>query len=288
MGNVGLRVFPLKDDNPTRRTPVVTMLLVAANVAVFLLVQPQGATLLGTGPPTMDDLEAEVRFNFGNAAIPCEIVQGRPLTVEEVNRTLRGEGDACAADPVGPAAFPGKPVWLAVFFSMFLHANLLHLGGNMLFLWIFGNNIEDHLGAVRYVLFYLGAGIVATAAHVAVGPASTIPLIGASGAVAGVMGAYFVWFPRAPILTAIVVGLIFFRRIQARWLLGIWLAMQFVLPGEGVAWVAHVGGFVAGVVVGLVVRASRAVRHAMWRDQWWNPADERSWDPASGPPRRRY
>jgi membrane associated rhomboid family serine protease len=140
---------------------------------------------------------------------------------------------------------------------MFLHGGWLHLLGNMLFLWIFGNNIEDRLGPLRFVLFYLAGGVVATLAQVFFDTSSVIPLIGASGAIAAVMGAYLVWFPRAPILTLLF---FFFIEIPAGIWLTIWFVMQFFTgPNSGVAYMAHVGGFVFGILVGAVVR----------RTDWW-------------------
>jgi membrane associated rhomboid family serine protease len=240
-------MLPLRDENPTRRVPVVTFLLILANIAVYFLVQPNP-----------ENLGASTRFSLERAAIPCEVVENRPLSIGELQQTFElGDDTACQGDdPAGPPLFPGKQVLLAVVTSMFLHGSLLHLGGNMLFLWIFGNNVEDRLGPLPYALFYVGAGIVATVAHIAVQPDSTVPVVGASGAIAGVMGAYLVWYPNAPILALIF---ILFREIRAKWLLLFWVALQFLEPfnpNSGVAWVAHVGGFVFGVVVGLVVRAA--------------------------------
>jgi membrane associated rhomboid family serine protease len=138
---------------------------------------------------------------------------------------------------------------------MFLHGSWLHIGGNMLFLWVFGNNIEDRMGWLPYLLFYLVAGVVATLAHVAVQPASTVPLIGASGAVAGVMGAYLVLFPNVQIRSLLIFILVLIRDIPAKWLLGFWFVFQFFTnPAEGVAWVAHVGGFVFGALVAFLLR----------------------------------
>ncbi len=199
----------------------------------------------------------EAEFTFGNAAIPCEVVEGRPLSEEELIDTL-GTGDvtACTDDPGTPPAFPGKAVFLAILYSMFLHGGWLHLGGNMLFLWVFGNNIEDTRGRFRYLIFYLLAGLAATAAHIAIQPASTIPVVGASGAIAGVMGAYLVLFPEVKIRTLVIFFFITSISIRAKWLLGFWLVSQFfVNPNEGVAWMAHVGGFVFGVLAALLWRA---------------------------------
>lgn len=238
-------MLPLRDDNPTLRPAVVTVALIALNIAVFFLVQP-GDT----------DLAATARFTFERAAIPCELTTGQPLTIPEVEATAIGLGDRlCDAAPDAPEAFPDKSLVLSVFSSLFLHGNLVHLGGNMLFLWVFGNNVEDRLGRARYLLLYVLAGIAATAAHVALQPDSTVPLIGASGAIAGVMGAYLVWFPRVPILSWVAIFLV---PVPARWLLLYWFGSQFfVNPNEGVAWGAHVGGFLFGVAVAIALRPRR-------------------------------
>jgi membrane associated rhomboid family serine protease len=237
-------VIPLKDYNPSRTTPVITIVLIAACVAIFALVQPRG-----------DDID-EAEFSYRTAAIPCEVVNARPLSEGEVGETLEGETEACSDDSESRAVFPGKSVYLAVLYSMFLHGSWLHLAGNMLFLWVFGNNIEDR-GRPAYLGFYLLAGLVATAAHVAVQPNSTVPVVGASGAIAGVMGAYLVLFPNVRIRSLIfIVFFVTFADLRAKWLLGAWFVLQFFTnPAEGVAWVAHVGGFVFGVLAGLVWRA---------------------------------
>jgi len=246
-------VIPLKDENPTTSTPIVTIVLIVICVGVFVLVQPRSTSDRGV----VDELE----FNFQTAAIPCEVTEGRPLALDEINRTLRGDGTSCGSTQQSPSPFfPGKNVYLAVLYSMFLHGGWLHLGGNMLFLWVFGNNIEDRKGKATYLVFYLLAGLAATAAHILVQPDSTIPVVGASGAIAGVMGAYLVLYPNVPIKSLIVLGFfVLFRDVAAKWLLGIWLVSQFfVNPNEGVAWVAHVGGFVFGVGAGLLWRATGA------------------------------
>ncbi len=166
-----------------------------------------------------------------------------------------GDTESCVHDDTTPEVFPDKNVYLALLYSMFLHGSLLHIGGNMLFLWIFGNNIEDRMTPVPYLAFYLVSGLVASAAHILVQPNSTIPVIGASGAVAGVMGAYLVLFPNVRIRTLFLFLLVLIRDIQAKWLLGFWFVLQFFTnPSAGVAWVAHVGGFVFGALVALFLR----------------------------------
>lgn len=240
-------MIPLKDYNPTRRFPVITLLLIAINVGVYFFVQRP-----------FDETSSQARFSYEVAAIPCEVVQGRPLTQDEIVQTLRFNNDsACERRPAtaDEEVFPHKSVWLAVVYSMFLHGSLLHIGGNMLFLWIFGNNIEDRMGFAGYIGFYLLAGLVASAAHILVQPNSTVPVVGASGAIAGVMGAYLVLFPNVKIRSLIIFFVILFRDISAKWLLGIWFVTQFFTnPNEGVAWVAHVGGFAFGALVALFLR----------------------------------
>ena len=239
-------MIPIKDYNPTSRFALVTFLLIAINVIVYFGVQQREG--------------AEDVLTFERAAIPCELVKQRPLTIVEVELTRRGvSDDSCGIETPellgDQEAFPDKQVDLAVLYSMFLHGGLLHIAGNMLFLWVFGNNIEDRMGPILYPIFYLVSGVVATLAHVAVQPNSTVPLIGASGAVAGVMGAYLVLFPRVKIRTVFIVFLILIRDIPAMWLLIAWFALQFFTGNDsGVAWVAHVGGFVFGALVALLFR----------------------------------
>ena len=256
-------MIPLWDENPTRRFPFVTVILIVACVVVWIFIQ-------GAGVREDDD-----DFTFKTAAIPCEVVEGRPLTGDELAETLVGDSEACSstADRESrPSCFslrtfgsasrvcssPDKPVYMAVLYSMFLHGSWLHLIFNMLFLSVFGNNIEDKRGRITYILFYLLSGAVATAAHIAVQPNSTVPLVGASGAIAGVMGAYLVLYPNVRIRSIVFLGFFFtFLDIKAKWLLGVWFVLQFFTnPAEGVAWVAHVGGFVFGVVVGLIWRGT--------------------------------
>ncbi len=241
-------MLPLHDDNPVSRLAIVTWLIIAACLLAYFLWQPT---------PFSDDTD-DVVFNLENAAIPCEVVEHRPLTVGEVQATFNlGEQNACDIDQGQTPPFDtGKDPWLAVITSMFLHGSLLHIGGNMLFLWIFGNNIEDRLGKVGFAAFYLVGGIVATLAHVVVGTDSTVPMVGASGAIAAVMGAYLVWFPDAKVRTAVIMFFITVINVPAKWVLGFWFVLQFLTdPNEGVAWMAHVGGFVFGVVVALLFRS---------------------------------
>jgi membrane associated rhomboid family serine protease len=250
-------LIPLRDVNPTRRRAVVTLILIAINVAVYFGVQPD-----------VDDFSDGATFTYEYAAIPCEVVTGDPLSPQENPYTNGGIESSCNDVAEGDPIFPEKRPWLAVLFSMFFHGGFLHLAGNMLFLWVFGNNIEDHLGRVKYIAFYLVGGIVATIAHVMVQPDSTIPVVGASGAVAAVMGAYLAWFPNVRVHTLFLFILIMFRDISAKWLLIIWFFTQFLdafNPNSGVAWMAHVGGFVFGIAVAWLIRSSLPARRLAWQ-----------------------
>ena len=221
-------MFPLKDNIPTLRFPVVTVTLIALNVFVYLVLQrgtlglPDG----GEGGEWPVDLYA---------LIPCEISSECPAS----------------GDP-SPA--------VTVLTSMFMHGSILHLGGNMLFLWIFGNNVEDSMGPVKFLVFYLLGGLAADAAQILIDTGSTVPTLGASGAVAGVLGGYLLLFPRARVVTFVFIIFFFtILELPAILFLGIWILQQglfayfdLVQPtgeGGGVAYFAHIGGFVLGLAL---------------------------------------
>ena len=224
-------MIPLRDENPTRITPYMTWALVALNVVIFLLEVTGGMTETRTGLSG---------WMAGWTMIPAEITQGRDAAIN------------------GPSL---QPYWLTIFTSMFLHGGLLHLGSNMLYLIIFGNNIEDALGRGKYLLFYLLSGVAAAGLQIAVSPGSEVPMLGASGAIAGVLGGYFLLYPKARVNTLIFLG-IFITVIQlpAYILLGFWIIGQFFSQfthslmepnGQqgGVAYLAHIGGFIAGMIM---------------------------------------
>lgn len=236
--------FPLKDLNPTRRFPIVTLLLIAANIVVFVYELSLGSELH--------------TFVASFGAIPYEITR--------------------ATDLVGPVS--GTPIihekgpiipYMTLVTSMFIHGGVMHILGNMLYLWIFGNNIEDILGPIKFLIFYLVTGVIAALAHVFTQPSSMIPTVGASGAVSGILGAYLVVFPRARVLTLIFLGIFFRIMLLPAWvLLVFWFVIQALAgvlslsrglhSGAGVAWFAHIGGFIAGVIlIRLMWR-----RHSEW------------------------
>ncbi len=246
-------VIPIRDENPTRRAPVMTLVLIAVNLFVFFAIQlPKESA----PSPIIRGLSAADEFTYRYAAIPCELTHDHPLTVAQFV-TQQCAPNVPATDPAAQQeVFPNKNIWLAVLFAMFMHGSILHVLGNMLFLWIFGNNVEDRFGSIWYLFFYLAMGVVATATHVAFNASSTVPTIGASGAIAGVMGAYIVWWPHARVLS--FVPIVFFLglfELPAAVVLGIWFVTQFFTnPNEGVAWLAHVGGFAAGALLALALR----------------------------------
>jgi membrane associated rhomboid family serine protease len=249
-------VIPMADENPVRHFPWVTVMLILTCTLIYFAVQPSRGIKFSWSGIAETVSANDLRFTVDNAGIPCELVRGRPLTEAEFRATFDdGNTDACS-HAHGPAHSPGKNVYLAAVLTMFLHGSIPHLFGNMLFLWVFGNNIEDRKGWWRFLLLYLLGGAVATATQVAIDPSSTVPIIGASGAIAAVMGAYLVCYPRARIKSLIFFGPMLIRKVSAAWLLVLWFLLQFqyVASNAGIAWGAHVGGFTFGVLVGLYWR----------------------------------
>ena len=254
-------VLPIGDVNPVQRRPVLLWLLVLANLGVFLLVQF----------PATGCEELHLIYRFG--AIPLELTTGAPLPPGDLEQLL-GE---CSVD------VPAKNVPLSLFTSLFLHGSLGHLLGNLLYLVVFGNNVEDRLGHARFLLFTTVGAAAATLSYVAVRPDSTVPLIGFSGAVSAVLGAYLILYPRAQVLALapfplylaaiilpgvrIVRWLVFFAVVvlPAWLLLGAWFVLQFATPdtpaGDQIAYQAHIGGFLAGIVLLLVLDAWRRSHH---------------------------
>jgi membrane associated rhomboid family serine protease len=237
-------VIPLKDNIPTDRFPFVTVGLIVTNVIVYLLAIRHGGSFFG-GPSGYE----EVKYG----AIPTVLTHC--LTKHEV---IVNGGSQILCTRTG-----GLPTWTTIFTAMFMHASFLHIAGNMLFLWIFGNNVEDSMGPVKFVAFYLVGGIAALALQVAVGPNSSAPTVGASGAIAAVLGGYIVLYPRARVLTFVIIILfVTVIELPALVVLGIWFVEQAVFGaanltnptggGGGVAYFAHVGGFAFGL---LAIRA---------------------------------
>jgi membrane associated rhomboid family serine protease len=238
-------VFPIRDENPTLRKPIATLVVIGLNVAAWALLQGLGSTL-----PLL-------RSVCELGLIPAELLGNAPPG------TQVALGDAtCVLD--------GSNVWITPLTSMFMHGGWLHIVGNLWFLWVFGDNVEDSMGPGRFALFYLLCGLAAACAQVASDPSSTIPMVGASGAIGGVMGAYARLYPRAHVQLLVVLGFyVTTTWVPALLMLGYWFALQILggLPtlaggGPGVAFWAHAGGFVTGVVlVGAFRRPDYVAQH---------------------------
>jgi membrane associated rhomboid family serine protease len=238
-------VIPIRDNLPTKSKPVLTIAIIAACIYIYGFVQPHNS-------------DQEVQYLAQHAAIPCEVVHGKPIS-NQLSQQCDGQLRIPGLSPFSPIEpFPHKNVFLAIVVSMFLHGSWLHVLGNMLFLWIFGNNVEERMGPVGYAVFYLVAGFVAALTHIATQVNSTVPVVGASGAIAGVMGAYLVLFPRARVLTIIPLFIFFPLIYLPAWLVLLgWLVLQFFTnPNTGVAVWAHIGGFIFGAAVGLFLRGT--------------------------------
>jgi membrane associated rhomboid family serine protease len=239
-----LAIFPIGDQNePGGRRAPITLLIIVINVLVFLLLQLPEAG------------DARQPFTYGFSTIPYEITHNVDL-VGPTRVTVGSETGVLDEEP-GP-----QPIQLTLLSSMFMHAGWLHILGNMWFLWIFGDNVERRFGSLFYVVFYLAAGVIASFAQIWAAPNSVIPNLGASGAIAGVLGAYLAMFPTNRV-TIVILRFIPFV-VPAIVAIGIWAAIQFISgfgqiamtdeSGGGVAYLAHVGGFIAGFVVGLLFR----------------------------------
>lgn len=223
-------MLPIGDNpGPRRRIPYVNYALIALNVVVFILEMVEGPC-----------------FQVAYSQIPAAVLSGHPAQLQ-----------GC---PYGQPS----PVWVTLFTSMFMHANLLHIAGNMLYLWIFGDNVEDRLGHVGYLVFYLFCGVAADAAQIAIDPSSTVPNLGASGAIAGVLGAYIVFYPGSRVRTLVFLGFfVTIANLSALIVIGLWFVLQLIsglgsigiVQQGGVAYFAHIGGFAAGVAIALVLRA---------------------------------
>jgi membrane associated rhomboid family serine protease len=231
-------VFPLRDDNPTLGSSLATFAIIGLNVAAWIFVQGMGSE------PALSSSVCQL------GAIPGELL-GR---VAPGTAMPMGAGLACVVE--------GKPNWITPFTSMFLHGGWFHIIGNMWFLWLFGDNVEDSMGPLRFVVFYVLCGLAAVAAQALSNPSSAIPMVGASGAIGGVMGAYALLYPRAPVHMLVVFGFYIDRiAVPAMYMLGYWFVIQLIggipsLASEagGVAFFAHVGGFLAGLALAAVFR----------------------------------
>ncbi|WP_018635635.1 rhomboid family intramembrane serine protease [Parafrankia elaeagni] len=248
-------VIPIHDINPLRRRPVVTWLLIAINVVVFIFLTPMVSSVAGVQTSQPQNVCEQQRFFQEWGAIPRELLSNEQLPVANSGRLALDAQNRVGCLSESPPSFDKSPV-LSAITSMFLHGSWLHLIGNMLFLGVFGNNIEDRMGRLLYLLFYLVCGVTAAYGFALFEGSTTDTLIGASGAVAGVLGAYLVLFPKARVIG--LVSVLFFLPfwLPAWIVLGFWFALQYmyftgigVAEGGSVAYGAHVVGFVLGAVL---------------------------------------
>ena len=241
-------MIPIKDNIPNDRFPVVTVALILANIVVYVLAISHGGSLI-SGPDTHEIVRyGAIPYALTHPGIRCGLVSATALGCGHLHR--------------------GLPTWETVLTAMFIHASILHIAGNLLFLWIFGNTVEDAMGPVRFLAFYIAGGVAALALQVAIDPNAVVPTIGASGAIAAVLGGYVVLYPRARVLTLVL--LVFFFgviEVPALVMLGLWFAEQAVFgaaglttpagDGGGVAYFAHIGGFIFGLLAIRVLATRR-------------------------------
>ena len=216
--------IPISDENPASRTPWATYALIAVNALAWFFELSHGVF--------------QSTFDYG--AIPSFVLHGVRDGVLHLDQLTQG----------AIALHQEVPWPLTVLTSMFMHGGWLHIIGNMWFLWIFGDNVEDAMGSVKYLVFYLLCGLAAAMSQILTSPGSQVPMVGASGAIAGVLGAYIVLFPHARVRCLWILFIIITTVYVPAWLLlGLWFVSQFLIPGEGVAWMAHVGGFIVGFLL---------------------------------------
>jgi len=250
-------LFPIGDDNQGRlTTPIIVYAIIALNFAVFLFFQQAGMT------------EQGAYFTYGYSVVPKEITTGTDLVEPEIvpgAQPVLDRRTGRLARPVIPQTPGPSPIYLTLLTSMFMHGGWAHILGNMLYLWVFGDNVEDNFGHGKFALFYLLCGFAASFSQIAVSPDSVIPSLGASGAIAGVLGSYLIMFPRNRVRNLVLLGFIITTiELPAIVVLGFWIVLQVIsqytasfqhtTESGGVAYMAHIGGFIAGVLLTFVFR----------------------------------
>ena len=225
------KVIPISDINPARNTPVISRVFMISTVLVFILIQPKNQIEL-------------INFFYQYSAIPCELVNFAPLSESQFYN------NSCFYDQF-KVIFPSKNLYLSVIFANFLHANFLHILGNLWSFWIFGNNVEDKLGKVKYLFFLLFIGVISIVSHTFLNQESLVPIVGASGIVSGLMGAYVYMFPNARLLVLVPFGFLFPTTIKAKFFMIFWFISQIfiALGDQNISWEAHVGGFIFGYLL---------------------------------------
>ena len=225
------KVIPISDINPARNTPVISRIFMFATVGVFLLIQPKNQIEL-------------FNFFYQYSAIPCELVNFSPISESQFynNDCFNNQSSSI---------FPEKNLLLSVISANFFHANFIHILGNLWSFWIFGNNVEDKLGKFRFIIFLIFIGIISISVHTYLNQDSLIPIVGASGIVSGLMGAYVFMFPNARLLVLVPFGFLFPTTIKAKFFMVFWFFSQILISisDQNISWEAHVGGFVFGYLL---------------------------------------
>ena len=224
-------MIPISDINPARNTPVISRIFMFAAIGVFLLIQPNNQTEL-------------FNFFYQYSAIPCELVNFSPISEVQFYE------NNCFSNQ-SQSIFPKKNLLLSIVFANFFHANFIHILGNLWSFWIFGNNVEDKLGKTRYTFFLIFIGIISISVHAFLNQDSLIPIVGASGIVSGLMGAYVFMFPNAKLLVLVPFGFIFPTTIKAKFFMIFWFISQILISisDQNISWEAHVGGFIFGYLL---------------------------------------
>ena|GEM_PF-1758111 len=294
-------MIPIYDRDPPTRLPQIVLLLIALNLFIYFFIQPTLSNMLmfqSESDRQSSFEESQGSFFLEWALIPCELVQQdtvrlipqrnqrtgqsylAPSCPEEIQNGIISQENRLLSlnDEQVPHPFPNKPVFLSMVFSLFFHASLLgHLLPNMLFLWIFGNRVENRLGIQRFFILYFAGGIIASLTQVAIDPTSAVPIVGASGAIGAVMGAYLRAFPRKLIIT--LIPPFFILPIPAALVLISWFLLQFMVPsGSGIAVAAHIGGFIAGFFFMQILGG----RTPKAKGNGQNSEEQFIWDPSRG------
>jgi len=232
-------VIPISDINPAKNIPVISRLFIVFSSIVFLFFQPK------------NDVEL-FNYFYKFAAIPCEVMNNLPLAANQFY------SNNCNLDP-DIFIFPEKQILFSIFISLLLNANFLHILGNLWSFWIFGNNVEDKLGKIRFILFLTISGFISVIAHSFLNPLNINPIVGASGIVSALMGAYLYLFPNAKLLVIVPFGIFFPTTIKAKYFMIFWLVSQFIIAiqSNNISWEAHISGFIFGYLLIKILRVKR-------------------------------
>ena len=232
-------MIPISDINPANNIPIVSRLFLVFSTFIFILIQPK------------DDIEL-INYFYKYAAIPCEVMNNSPLAANQFYN------NTCNLNP-DIFIFPEKNILLSIFISLFLHANFLHIIGNLWSFWIFGNNVEDKLGKFRFILFLIISGFVSVLGHSFLNSLNINPIVGSSGIVSALMGAYLYLFPNAKLLVLVPFGVFFPTTIKAKFFMIFWLISQFIIAiqSNNISWEAHLSGFIFGYFLLKILRFKR-------------------------------